>query len=502
MGNAQAPAVSTGTGLPVANFPKQAIVVIHGMGEQMPMDTIKGFVRAAWETVTDLTANGLPDPAEVWSKPDVRTGSLELRRITTRQSIPTATFASGVRSDFYELYWADLSGGSTWSQVQDWIVGLLWRNPFTRVPGDVFLAWIVLWLITLAVILLAIATTLSDPANIGGLNLWDYPPLKYLRGYRGWQLATATAALGWIGSSFIVPYFGRVVRYTRAKPDNIAARKNIRDRGMGLLAELHNKEYERIIIVGHSLGSILAYDLISYFWANRPGARVVVEGSDEFGALKDIETALADPDWPAAAAVTAFREAQTNFARLLRRRAKPAGNDVDPRWLITDFITLGSPLSHAEFLMASSEADLKKRKDDREYPTSPPLREKLDPDTIARAIQAGFALDANNPRLLAFPFGTDKWQLHHASPFAAVRWTNIYDPAFLVAFGDLISGPVAPVFGDGIIDIDLRKLRRRQSWRFTHTRYWTLPKSIAGRVPERIKQLRAALDLGGQRRPL
>jgi len=52
-------------GQPVSSFPKQAIVVIHGMGEQMPMDTIKGFVRAAWETVTDLTANGLPNPAEV-----------------------------------------------------------------------------------------------------------------------------------------------------------------------------------------------------------------------------------------------------------------------------------------------------------------------------------------------------------------------------------------------------------------------------------------------------
>jgi hypothetical protein len=27
---------------PVSSFPKQAIVVIHGMGEQRPMDTIKG----------------------------------------------------------------------------------------------------------------------------------------------------------------------------------------------------------------------------------------------------------------------------------------------------------------------------------------------------------------------------------------------------------------------------------------------------------------------------
>jgi hypothetical protein len=44
-------------GLPIANFPKQAIVVIHGMGEQMPMDTIKGFVRATWETVTGLATD-------------------------------------------------------------------------------------------------------------------------------------------------------------------------------------------------------------------------------------------------------------------------------------------------------------------------------------------------------------------------------------------------------------------------------------------------------------
>ena len=52
---------------PVAHFPKQAIVVIHGMGEQMPMDTIKGFVRAAWETTTDLATTELPNPTEVWS---------------------------------------------------------------------------------------------------------------------------------------------------------------------------------------------------------------------------------------------------------------------------------------------------------------------------------------------------------------------------------------------------------------------------------------------------
>src|SRR5712671_5413265 len=103
---------------PVSNFPKQAVVVIHGMGEQKPMDTIRGFVRAVWETDSAVTANGLQNPAEVWNKPDIRTGSLELRRITTRQSVPSEAFPPGVRSDFYELYWADLSAGSTWEQVK------------------------------------------------------------------------------------------------------------------------------------------------------------------------------------------------------------------------------------------------------------------------------------------------------------------------------------------------------------------------------------------------
>jgi hypothetical protein len=486
--------------LPVANFPKQAIVVIHGMGEQMPMDTIKGFVRAAWETVTGLATDKLPNPTEVWSKPDGRTGSLELRRITTRQTIPTQTFADGVRSDFYEMYWADLSGGSTWNQVQDWIGGLLLRNPFTRVPRDVFLAWVVLWLIALTVIILSIAAALPETASIGSVNFWDYPPLRWLHGYKGWQLGVVVAALGWVATSFIVPYFGRVVRYTRAKPDNIAARKNIRERGLALLSELHDKEYARIIVVGHSLGSILAYDLISYFWAQHQGARIVASGTPEFDALREIEMALADPTWPAQPALEAFRAAQTKFAHLLRIRPKPVGKAIDTRWLITDLITLGSPLAHAEFLMAASKQDLEKRQQDREYPMSPPLRELLDPNYLQAARDAGFP-EGTPAKLLAFPFGGNEWQLHHAAPYAAVRWTNIYDPAFLVVFGDLISGPLAPVFGDGIIDRNLRALRRCQSWSFTHTKYWSLPRNTK-RVLVRITELRNALDLGGQRRSL
>ena len=63
--------------------PKTAVVLIHGIGEQRPMDTLWGFVRAAWTHDAELvhaTRN------EVWSKPELVTGSFELRRITTREA--------------------------------------------------------------------------------------------------------------------------------------------------------------------------------------------------------------------------------------------------------------------------------------------------------------------------------------------------------------------------------------------------------------------------------
>jgi hypothetical protein len=143
-----------------------------------------------------------------------------------------------------------------------------------------------------------------------------------------------------------------------------------------------------------------------------------------------------------------------------------------------------------------SAHDLESRKEAREFPTSAPLRERLDPDVVAKARRAALPISDDAPRLFCFPFGTDGWQLHHAAPYAAVRWTNIYDPARLIFFGDIISGAVAPAFGPGVVDVDLRSLRG-QSWRFTHTHYWS--GAIEGvQPPHHIVKLREALDLAGK----
>src|SRR5208337_1287846 len=232
----------------------QAVVVIHGMGEQIPMDTIKEFVRSVWQQDKEITKNGLPDPTEVWSKPDPRTGSLELRRITTRETIPRPPeFRAGVRTDFYELYWADLTAGASWESLRAWVSGLLLR-PLGRVPKSVRLAWAALWIGSLFVVLLAILAILPADAwrriGIAGVDQWQ------------WLLAACALFLSALVHRMGTSTFGRVVRYTRASPENIAARAAVRERGLNLLRALHGgARYRRIVIVAHSLGTMLAHDL-------------------------------------------------------------------------------------------------------------------------------------------------------------------------------------------------------------------------------------------------
>ena len=486
------PAHAVGPGTGRATVPAmQAVVAIHGMGEQRPMDTIKGFVRAVWETDDAITRKGLPDPTEVWSKPDARTGSLELRRITTRESIPSKEFPAGVRADFYELYWADLTAGSTWDQFVAWVFGLLIR-PWRRVPPDVRLAWLALWVASLVVAALAVIGVL--PATV-----WRCTPWPWMGDWHWLLAAIALVATAGI-HRMVAATFGRVVRYTQADPDNIAARAAVRKRGLALLRALHHGAYARIIIVGHSLGSMLAHDLLSYFWAERNAARMIDKDSTEFDTLSALEYAASGVERhdPSRAALAEYFAAQRQMRLRLAQRPAPDPHDPaapDRRWLISDLITLGSPLTHAEFLIAADKSDLQRRISDRELPEAPPFPELLDPAIRKLAIatrKLPIATPPEDSRLMSFPVPPRyaAWELHHAAPFAVVRWTNIYDPAELVFFSDIVSGPLAGVFGPAIIDVNLKELRGRQSWSFTHTNYWTLD-----RDPIHIRALRAAVNL-------
>jgi hypothetical protein len=525
-----------------SNVKKQAIVVVHGMGEQRPMDTIRSFVESAWidnDGVTaDAKSSGIRDPNAVWSKPDGRSGSLELKRITTRQTRGSpGAFPKGVRCDFYELYWADLTAGTPWEEFTGWLRSLLFRSP-AQVPSALFWAWIGLWALTVLFVLMSL-WLVGAGKTIPGLEIRipDTGPWQ-------WLLAPALGGLLGLVHVFITATFARVARYTRATPSNIAARAAVRERGLKLLKTLNaDKNYSRIIVVGHSLGSILAYELIAFYWAEQSKARRIPVASPGFDALKRLESSakhlellsrkldaarttrqalqnrqqMTIVSWFGRKTTKLEAQGETREAEILLREAEqewsteldrwreaqfdlrraiadaPAAQPAE-RWIITDFVTLGSPLAHAEVLLASDKADLDRRIRERELPSAPPYREALDKMTWKKARRDGLPV-ARTPtadnRLFCHPDPESEtnWMLHHAAPFAVVRWTNIHDPAKLILLqGDLISGPLNPVFGPTVRDIDLTRLRG-EPYGFTHTAYWRRREGKA------VLALQAALNL-------
>ena len=145
--------------------------------------------------------------------------------------------------------------------------------------------------------------------------------------------------------------------------------------------------------------------------------------------------------------------------------------DLGNEWLVSDLVTLGSPLTYADLLLAKDQKELKLKMDQRELPSCPP---KLDNKSISY----------DHPR-------EGVKQLHYAAVFGVTRWTNIYSPPSHLIFGDIISGPLAPLFGNGVKDISVKTSINKGI--FSHTNYWTLDKN-----PEKnghINELRSALNL-------
>ena len=469
---------------------KIAVLITHGIGEQIPMETLTAFVKAAWVTNTEAQWVPPPDAEEIWFKPDPIAGSHELRRITTRWTKSSAgPTAKGPRVDFFEFYWADLAEGTTVQEVWDWLRTLLVRWP-SQVPKGLMSAWLLMWATTLVIAALLLFAALPWPG--------------------GWWhagLVLVAAVIGYIMQSLVSPYLGDVARYVRADPRNIAMRAAIRDRGLKLLKDIHDSgAYERVVVVAHSLGTVIAYDLIALLWAERGKALLIQETEPQFGKLRAVEETAhaleaAGDDYESK--LQGFRNAQRSFRRGLRS----GGDDgtqktrtADEQWLISDFVTLGAPLTHAQFLLARDESDFKKKIARWLFPTSPPQFQPIESEQLAkinaRPMPPSPAILGPKGGLFSYFYGApETWSMHHSAPFAAVRWTNIYDPHRLIFAGDIISGPLVPVFGKGIRDINLKELRG-QSPCFSHTLYWSVPKdrTSATGLPQ-IEALQRAINL-------
>ena len=428
---------------------RQAVIIIHGIGEQRPMRTLRGFVTSLLNFEKKLTGAD-PNKRTFWTKPDRISNSFELRKISSK-GFP------GKRSTthFYEYHWAANMRDTKWRHILLWFWDLMFRNPLESRSYRLFFLWLLLWTLFLAWMTASgvLINDLLKGTSIKAVQL------------EGWQkIILALPFVLFILHNVFIGFIGDAARYLRIDVENIHQREIIRKNGVEMLKALHQSEdYDRIIVVGHSLGSVIAYDIITYLWIDFNKAVSLSQQVDyrertdtywphsfglvntEFTNLRKVES------WAKKAQEKEFRPEDIDQYQLDQNALWRSIQYERKSWLISDLITLGSPLTHGKLLMADSAADFKLRIEEREYPVSPPV------------------LDGND---LTYPSGNGEKYLHHATPFAVTRWSNLYYK------GDFIAGPLAAYFGPGIKDIRVsfkgNSLRKLNSFLnpLSHVYYW------------------------------
>ena len=426
---------------------RQAIVLIHGIGEQKPMGTVRSFVKA-------IVGEGTPEQPTYWSKPDRMSQSFELRRLRSR--------GRGAGADFYEYYWAYNLQGTKLRDVLGWFKGLLLRRA-KDVPPSARSLWLLSRLLVVSVAAVAGAMALG----------WGSEWKELFRTLQKVGAVSLTASgLMLLIESVIINYVGDAARYLSPLPRNIRLRQKIRGECVRLLRTLHaSGEYDRIIVVGHSLGSVIAYDAITHLWqefneelpglADERVKQHVLRCMDERRSPQPVvRDELPDSvQGLAQGSLEDFRRAQV----AAWREQRYFGNG----WLITDLVTIGSPLTHAMMLLAEGKDEFDARQRERELPTCPPQAEGRRFAYSAHDRTVNVSAKRKFTPLL----------LHHAAPFAVTRWTNLYFPAAFGLFGDVVGGPLQRHFGLGIKDVPVSSSLWFGLGQYTpvaHTSYWLM----------------------------
>jgi len=412
-----------------------AIVIVHGMGEQRPMDTLRSFVDGIHHQMVKIDSR--ESKSKIRSKPDSIGDIYE----TTRMSLESNFETKRPIVDFYEFYWAHNMRGTEFSNTFTWLkkVALTWVS---RVPPRLKQVWYTVWTIFLIVFVLV---------------YFLFPYIQYFK-----ELAKIVASV-FAGAvvTFIWTYFakflkasflkslGDVARYMTPAPDNIAERSTIRRQGITFLKKLHSinnrKSPTRIMVVAHSLGTVVAYDLLRLLWTEYNISYGKPRKTKQ-SALAALNVFALDPEIIAKDDFSLFKDAQ--------RRCFDEARDLGNPWLISDFITLGAAVYALDYLTVNKvSSDVLKT--ERELPVCPP---QIDEKDKAFFFKGHYQLpDSEN--------FVDLNVMHHGALFGPTRWTNIFYSS------DFVGGPMQRIFGKGVEDICIK---RSSFWFYPggHLAYW------------------------------
>jgi pimeloyl-ACP methyl ester carboxylesterase len=240
---------------------KTAILVIHGIGEQMPFATLDQFAQGFIQYLTPTQAAG-SDTAATWpyrltqqtTYADNDRGCDFCLRLTHPDS-PASHL------DLHEYYWAFQTEKQTsLSEISDWLSDALdsfrkhykegsklqqeyeGRNAHRKVSKLAWLRWGV-WIWRVGQL---------------GNSLISWLPSGVLRSIRSGAEAIFPAKL-------VTDYIGDVVVYTTTdrKSRFYGIRDAILKAAQAKLRALLQADYERVIVVGHSLGTVVGYDVLN-----------------------------------------------------------------------------------------------------------------------------------------------------------------------------------------------------------------------------------------------
>lgn len=419
---------------------RQAVVIIHGIGEQRPMDTLRSFVEGLSSWVK-IFVPGAEKP-RYWSRPDGISEIYETQRITMER------FQSNPKTDFYEFYWAHHMRSTSFGHLVPWAWKLI-STPLKKVPPRLKSVVATVWCLLAILIVFVVALYIFKD------EIWNF--LK-----EDWAITAGTIAilmlflriLFWIVknpfSGLVLNTAGDAARYFNPMPSNIEERSTIRSEGIAFLRKLHErkrKPYDRIIVVGHSLGSVVAYDMIRLLWHEMhekftPGADVDHKVFDEMDKISGGSMPIPN--------IKDFQQLQYRCWKQYRQNGNP--------WLITDFISIAGAIAHADFYLLSKVPFLTLVKQ-KEFPVCPPVMEARDKTLFFDRLTTEVDVNGNKEKR------TVKF-LNHAAPFAITRWTNIYFTS------DYVGSNGKRIFGNGVKDIEIARRSTIPILPGGHTNYW------------------------------
>lgn len=423
---------------------RQAVVIIHGMGEQRPMDTLRSFVKGIKFWIQGGRYDKDAQPL-TWNRPDGISEMYETRRITMQYH------GGNTKTDFYEFYWAHHMRDTSWDHMIPWLKKLL-TAPGKEVPPRLKQLrnriWTLLIIIPIVVIVFFVFVKPWGENNFKNLvtNVALLTMLEFIGKFIFW-------AVRFPFSQLLLNTAGDAARYFNPMPSNIEERSTIRREGIAFLKKLHDNpdvKYDRIVVVGHSLGSVVAYDMIRLLWHEmfNEFSDPVKPDHDVFEKINTMAAKVANDEM-----TPDEMQAYQNLQNECWEQYRLNGN----KWLITDFITIAGAIAHTDFYLLGKEpfSDLVKQK---EFPVCPPILEGKDTSVLFGEMQI-----PANPPTLNHPVTVQP--LHHAAPFAITRWTNIFFTS------DYVGGPARRVFRCGVRDIETKK--EGNGWTpGGHTNYW------------------------------